>query len=82
MTEAQPDTICYFDDASQSYQIIFMTREFSEDWEGLDYYLESITAAMTDQAFLDEMSSWAENVELSNEADLPDAGEIRALWNE
>ncbi len=82
MAEAEPGTIYYFDDAAQSYQIIFMTEEFSPDWEGLDYYRDSIVSAMTDQAFLDEMSSWGEEMELANEADLPTAQEIRAMWNE
>ena len=28
------------------------------------------------------MSSWGEEMELANEADLPTAQEIRAMWNE
>lgn len=82
MVEAEPDTIQYFDDAAQSYQLIFMTKEFTPDWEGLDFYRDAVTAVMTQEAFLDEMSAWGHEMELTNEGDLPTAKDVWGMWNE
>lgn len=82
MAEAEPDTIQYFDDSAQSYQLIFMTKEFTPDWEGLDFYRDAITEVMTQETFLNKMSAWGREMELANEEDLPTAKDVWGMWNE
>jgi hypothetical protein len=81
LSEAQADEIIYFDDVSESYQIIFRKKEFSDDWAGLENYRSSIAAVLTNSAFVEYVADWGSAVELDNEAELPGADEVREMFS-
>lgn len=80
LEEAEENEIIYFDDEAQYYQIIFVKKPLSADWEGLDQYRENITILIAIEKFEDQLREWSSEIEIANESELIGTDEIQAMF--
>lgn len=80
LDDAEEEEITYFDDAAQYYQIIFVKKPFSAEWEGIDQYKEDLTSTIAGEKFEDEMRVWSEEIEIANESELMEADEVEEMF--
>ncbi len=81
LADAKVGEVNYFDDAAESFQIIFVKLDFTEDWDGLDSVWDSIALLAAEEQFEAEMAEWGEAFTLTNENDLLSASEVKAMFS-
>jgi hypothetical protein len=80
LAQAEEDEIVYYDDVAQDYQLIFCKKAFTEDWEGLDSYSDTIKASLAAKKFAKDVVEWAENIELADADAIPSAEEVQEMF--
>ncbi len=80
LEEAEENEITYFDDEAQYYQIIFVKKPLSAEWEGMDSYREIISSLIAAESFQEQLAQWGDEIEIANESKLAGADEIEAMF--
>ena len=78
---AEEEIVTYFDDVAQYYQIIFVKKPFSLEWEGFELYEDNMIGMIAIEKFENQIRQWSKEIEITNESDLTGADEIEEMFS-